>query len=345
MHIYFSGIGGSGLSALANIALDAGFVVSGSDLYINKNIQNLQSKTFNLNLQQTEENIQKTHKTKKIDWLVYTSAITKEHPELVFANKENIKISKRDQFLNFLLQEKKLKLIAIAGTHGKTTTTAMLVWLFKQFNLPVSYLIGSNISFGQSGEFKEQSKYFILECDEFDRNFLHFSPARSIISSLDYDHPDTYANEGEYLKAFAKFLDSVKESTYLYQTDWQKIAPFFEKKPACFLSLTKKSIYFKQKLKKILTLPGEHNRNNAYLSALCFLDLFTEINKKSLNLNWQKLSKKQIFSKICSKLCQFPGTERRFERLRPNLYSDYAHHPTEIQATLQLAREVLNNQK
>lgn len=359
MHVYFSGIGGSGLAPLAQIALDVGFTVSGSDLQKNKNIQNLQAHLYRLNLEQTTEKIAKTHQDQNIDWLVYTSALPTDHPELLFAQKQGIKTSKRDQFLNFLLQKQNLQLIAVSGTHGKTTTTAMLVWLFKQFNYPVSYLIGSNIPFGQSGQFRPQSSYFVLECDEFDRNFLHYKPHYAIIPSLDYDHPDTYPTLEEYQQAFALFLSSVQTAAYLYQTTWQVLAPWLKQKPDCDLYSIAKSTYLDRKIQTLLPLPGKHNRQNAYLAALCFWQLNKlnstlqeNILEKQVESIFKKTTKSKLpngkdflFKDICQKLLMFPGTERRFEKLAPNLYSDYAHHPSEIKAVLQLAREVLNQKQ
>src|SRR5690606_24799052 len=125
-----------------------------------------------------------------------------DHPELVAARLLGIKIAKRDELLAFILKEKGLKLIAITGTHGKTTTTGMLVWCLQNLGVPISYSVGSTLPFGPSGAFRPDSEYFVYECDEFDRNFLHFEPYLSVITSIEYDHPDTYPTENEYYDAF-----------------------------------------------------------------------------------------------------------------------------------------------
>jgi len=242
---------------------------------------------------------------------VYSSALPDDHPELLFAKEHNIKLSKRDELLAHIIKEKNLKLIAVAGTHGKTTTTAMIVWLFKQLKIPVSYSIGSIISFGSSGLFDKQSRYFIYECDEYDRNFLHFSPAVSLITSLDYDHPDTYPTVESYKKAFTQFIDQ-SEHTLCWQDD-KKYLESSNPNMQCPDS----------SLEKLVILPGEHNRKNGVLA----VEVVQQIASSS-------------FAEVAPELSSFPGTGRRFEKLADNLYSDYGHHPVEIAATLQMAREV-----
>src|SRR5207253_2498504 len=129
---------------------------------------------------------------------VYSSALPKtnpNHPELKFCEANGIKNSKRDEFMNKIIRDKRLKLIAVAGTHGKTTTTAMVIWLFKELGLPVSYSLGAQISFGEMGEYNKKGRYFIYECDEFDRNFLAFKPYVAIISGLSWDHHEIYPTQ------------------------------------------------------------------------------------------------------------------------------------------------------
>ncbi len=147
MHIYFSGMGGTGIGPLALIAHEAGYTVSGSDKKSSKYTEYLKTKGLNVHIgQQDDSFIRKTNANQQIDWFVYSSALPLEqpnHPELVFVKENGLRNSKRDIFLSNFLDEKKLKLIAVAGTHGKTTTTAMLVWAFLKLNIPVSYSIGA----------------------------------------------------------------------------------------------------------------------------------------------------------------------------------------------------------
>jgi UDP-N-acetylmuramate--alanine ligase len=119
-----------------------------------------------------------------------------------FCNEHDIKMSKRDELLSNLINEKNLKLVAIAGTHGKTTTTAMAIWLFKQLGIPVSYSVGGKLSFGDMGEYHPDSEYFVYEADEFDRNFLSFKPYISLIAGVDWDHADIYPTRDNYYDAF-----------------------------------------------------------------------------------------------------------------------------------------------
>jgi len=143
MHVFFSGIGGTGIGPLALIAKQTGHEVSGSDIKDSQYIKYLRKKGLEgIYVGQTSEQIAAVHTQKPIDWFVYSSALPLDnpnHPELAFCQQNNIRTSKRDEFLNEILSQKKMKLIAIAGTHGKTTTTAMVIWLFKQLGLPISY--------------------------------------------------------------------------------------------------------------------------------------------------------------------------------------------------------------
>src|SRR5262245_21542474 len=188
MHVHFSGIGGAGIGPLALIAHQAGYEVSGSYKQDSNYIHYLKERGItNIQIGQSYEQIAQLHHQSPIDWLVYTSALVMEQPnppQLRFCRERGIKATKRNEFLTNFLQDKRLKLIAIAGTHGKTTTTAMVVWLFKQLAVPISYSVGSKLSFGEMGEFDPASQYFVYEADEFDRNFLAFHPHLSLISGL-----------------------------------------------------------------------------------------------------------------------------------------------------------------
>lgn len=311
MHIYFSGLGGTGIGPLAEIARDAGHTVSGSDLAESPQTRELRASGVDVVIGQDGSQIAAVHQKQPIDWYVYTAALDKGKPELDFATTAGIRVSKRDELLAEILTQKGLKLIAVAGTHGKTTTTAMLAWTLQQLHVPVSYLVGTTLQFGPSGEYVPGSEYFVYECDEYDRNFLQFSPELSLITSIDYDHPDIYANESEYTSAFRQFVHQSK-ATILWQAD------------ADYSGLEEPSAWYLQPSEILdITVHGEHNRRNATLvaKALERLGLGTPI-------------------EIQQALESFPGAKRRFECLADNLYTDYGHHPTEIAATLQLAREL-----
>jgi len=314
MHIYFSGLGGVAIGPLAEIAYDAGYQVSGSDRADSLMTAQLRERGIALSIGQDGSQIARAHEQAPIDWFVYTAALPDDHPELVFAREQGIRTSKRDELIAHIIREKDLKLIAVSGTHGKTTTTGMLVWAFKQLGLPVSYSVGTTLSFGSSGQFDPDSHYFVYECDEFDRNMLQFEPHLSLISSLDYDHFDTYPTEDDYRQAFVQFVEQSD-----YSLLWEKDLRYLHTDPAANLEAYDELMDLGH-----LKLAGDHNRHNAYLVERALRRLFPDI----------------YHGQIVDALNAFPGTERRFEKLAENLYSDYGHHPVEIAATLQLAREV-----
>lgn len=305
MHIYFSGIGGVGLGPLALIAKDADYSISGSDSNHGLMTEELEKAGIEISYSQDGVSLERLHSEKPVDWLVYSAALSDNHPERLKAKQLGIKISKRDELIAKIVEDKNLELIAVAGTHGKTTTTGMLVWAMKQLDLPISYSIGTNLSFGPSGAFDPKSKYFIYECDEFDRNFLHFKPALSLITSVDYDHPDTYPTHASYYEAFEQFArQSLRVISWHDQHS--QLFPAAETLEDTAIS----------------GLAGEHNRRNATLALEAL---------KTIGID-EKRATKAIES--------FPGVYRRFEKLASNLYTDYGHHPVEIAATLQMAREL-----
>lgn len=310
MHIYFSGIGGTAIGPLALIAKQAGYQVSGSDKQDSQYIQYLKKHGINnIHINQSYDTIKKVHSNNPIDWLVYTSALTLENPnpaELKFCDDNNIKTSKRDELLNKIILDKKLKLIAIAGTHGKTTTTAMAIWLFRELGIPISYSVGAKISFGDMGQYHKDSEYFIYEADEFDRNFLSFNPFMSIISGIDYDHPDIYPTRKDYYQAFNDFLNK-SQNIVAHPEDMLKIG---RKTPAEIIDLNK------------IALIGEVNRKNAQL----VIEAISRVSNSSIDT-------------LIEKMNQFPGVSRRFEQISKNVYSDYAHTPEKIKGALQIAKE------
>lgn len=311
MNIYFSGLGGVGIGPLAEIAHDAGHTVVGSDVAETLMTPELRNKGITVNIGQDGSFLRESHAKTPLDWYVHTSALPANHPELLLAKELGIRTGKRDEFLAEFIKEHNLKLIAIAGTHGKTTTTGMATWAFKQLGIPVSYSIGTTVSFGPSGAYEPGSEYFIYECDEFDRNLLHFSPYLSLLTSIDYDHPDTYPNEEDYKATFRQYI-----SQSSHTIGWEKDLSFISQ-------ASDDSIWSLGATETAsLRVPGEHNRRNAtlVLKGLEYLSLGDEKNAGILE--------------------NFPGTDRRFEKLGENLYSDYGHHPEEIAATLQLAREL-----
>ena len=309
MNIYFSGIGGVGIGPLAEIAYDAGYSIAGSDLTETLMTKELSQKGVAISNTQDGTFLKSRHDEKPIDWFIYTSALPGNHPELMLAEKLGIKTAKRDELIAFIIKDKNLKLIAVAGTHGKTTVTGMLIWAMQQLNIPISYSIGTTITFGPSGKLDPLSEYFVYECDEFDRNFLHFKPYLSLITSVDYDHPDTYPTIYEYLDAFHQFA-----------TGSNQIIAWNDQHNELFRNIPDVIMLDPSKINN-LAVAGQHNRRNITLVQAGLKQL--GVTKNTDN----------IFTR-------FPGTNRRFEKLADNLYSDYGHHPVEIAATLQMAHEM-----
>jgi UDP-N-acetylmuramate--alanine ligase len=321
MHIFFSGIGGTAIGPLALIAKEAGFEVSGSDKQDSQYIEYLRKHGItDIHIGQGYGDIEQVHKKKPIDWFVYTSALTLEYPnapELEFCKDQDIKHSKRDELINLILQEKKLKLIAIAGTHGKTTTTAMVVWLFKQLKEPVSYSMGAKISFGDMGEYVPKSEHFVYECDEFDRNFLAFEPYISLITGVSWDHHEIFPTREDYQAAFREFISQSKW-TVIWQEDFE------------YLKLKSDPAYAPQssanKQIQTIKLAGLYNRLDAWLA----IQAVHEVTNTPID-------------KLVELINKFPSLQRRMEEIEPGLYSDYAHTPEKIRGAMSVALEMAAN--
>lgn len=207
MNVYFSGISGTGTGPLAELAQDAGYTVFGSDLTPGAISEGLEARKINVSYgEQNGDFLRKMIDENGVDWVVYTSAHPEDHAELNMARELGIRCTKRDEFLSDLVTQKGLKMIAVAGTHGKTTTTAMIIWAMKELGLPASYLVGTTLPWDDSGKYDPESKYFIYEADEYDRNFLAYHPFIAAITCIDYDHPDIYPTVEEYRSAFDQFM-------------------------------------------------------------------------------------------------------------------------------------------
>ena len=193
-HIHFVAIGGAGINPLAKFARLAGFRISGSDLRSNEYIEKLQEEGVAIHITSALSGL-KNELANDIDWVVYSSAVSlnEENKEFFeFLDQNNIKHSKRDMFLDFIIKENKQKLIAIAGTHGKTTTTTMVAWLMKNLNLKANYILPAEVEFGDSVNFDKDNEYLIYEADEFDKHFLSFNPYITLISGISWDHQEIY---------------------------------------------------------------------------------------------------------------------------------------------------------
>ena len=315
MHIYFAGIGGAGISPLAEIAHKAGYKVSGSDMQETPYLEYLRKHGVDdIHIGESYEQISAVHTTSPIDWYVRSSAIPDSSEEVRFCHEQAIKSSKRDEFLNFILEDQALKLIAIAGTHGKSTTTAMVVWLFKQLGEPFNYLLPAKTNFGDMGEFAKESQFFVYECDEFDRNFLAFKPFISLITGVSWDHHEIFPTREEYQEAFRDFIGQSQHTLI-----WQDDADYLGIEESDTLTVYSPD---DADIRKI-SLKGQYTRLDAWLAVQAVHQ-----------------ATGAPLEDLLGYMDDFPGLQRRMEQIAPNLYSDYAHTPEKIKGAMSVALEM-----
>lgn len=316
MNIYISGITGTGMGPLALMAKTAGFRVSGSDLAKGAIYDELMQAGIDVFIGEQDGEFLRKKMVEGVDWFVHTSALPVDHSELVMAQENGIKVTKRDDFTAFLVEKLGLKMVAVAGTHGKTTTTAMIVWAALREGLPVSYIVGTTLGFAPSGAYHEGDKFFIYEADEYDRNFLKYHPWLAVIPSVSYDHPDIYPTREDYEKAFKQFKrqsERVIENT----------ADGLKNEAGEELLIGPKR--FK--------LAGEARRIDAALATEAIIQMdFQEAEYAMKDIDYAS-------SPIVDIMNEFPGVGRRFEKIAEGVYTDYAHHPEEIAATVEVAQE------
>lgn len=355
MNIYISGISGSGMRPLAMMAREAGFLVFGSDLKTPKNANDLDAKLEYG--KQDGEFLRKCAKEEGVDWFVHTSALPIDHPELQTAKDLGLKITKRDELIAFLVEKLDLKMLAVAGTHGKTTTASMLVWTFKELGVPVAWLVGADLPFAPAGHYEPGAKLLIYEADEYDRNFLHYEPWLSIITAISYDHPDIYKTKEEYFEAFWQFAN--QSERIVAHEDVQKILdwggragktlkglngailspPEAEIGPPETILRYDGTLALAAILEAFRGFLGDSVENSeVFLGGTG--DLVEGFERVSEDFAEKFTKEKPGLQVLVEILNRFPGAHRRFEKLVSGVYSDYAHHPEEIQATLKLAEAI-----
>jgi len=338
MKVHFIGIGGIGVSALAQYYLKTGHQVSGSDLVFSEVTDFLKKQGAKILIgPHNPKSI-----SKDIDLVIYSPAVQEFNPELKEAEKLGIKCLSYPEALGELT--KKYFTIAISGTHGKSTTTAMIAKILIKADFDPTVIIGTklkefcNSNFRMGSDKIARSRQFvinfpilIIEADEYAGSFLNYWPKIIVLTNIEKDHLDYYKNLGNILKAFKKYIGHLSKDGWLVvnadDRNSSKLKTQISK-----LQLKTKNYSLKQgevkKLKKILKVPGEHNVYNA-LAALAVARILKIPDK----ISFEALSK-------------YKGAWRRFEektiKLKTKNYkliSDYAHHPTEIMATLRAARE------
>jgi UDP-N-acetylmuramate--alanine ligase len=313
-HVYCIGIGGIGLSALARMFLLRGTKVSGSDLSPSRVTDELQRLGANIFFGQ-----EISHIPKSTDLVLYTIAIPDTNPELVDARKRNLALMTYPEALGLL--SRSYRTIAISGTHGKTTTTAMTAEALIHSGLSPTVVVGSFLKDRESNFVAGTGKEFVVEACEYRDSFSHLHPWTLAITNIDADHLDYYRDIDDIIAAFGRIARRVPEDGFIVADPKDSaVAKALEGARARIIDYT-------QAVDEIeLSVPGEHNRKNAAvgLSIARILEADERRVKKSLK--------------------EFKGTWRRFEKKGSAkngalVYDDYAHHPSEIRATLSAARE------
>ena len=329
MKIHFTGIGGIGLSAIARYLKADGFEISGSDVYETPLTEKLQKEGIEVLIPQKKENIKDD-----IDAVVYTAVVKKDNPEIIEAKNRNIKTLSRREFLPFLLRDKKV--ISICGAHGKSTTTAILASILKDF----SALIGAESKEFNSNARYKKSKYIVFEADESDGSFIDSNPYIAVITNTEPEHMEFYNhNLDKFYAHYEEFLKKAKIRVVNGDDE------FIQK-----LNIPMKKVYLKDaknirfelidnKPKTVFEYKGYEFEVYGFGEHLV-IDTLLAIESAEEFISLDEIAKN---------LKNYQGIKKRFDILKHSedyiLIDDYGHHPTEIKATLKAAREFakLNN--
>lgn len=338
-HVHFIGIGGYGMSAIARVLLEMGYRVSGSDEVRQELTEKLAARGARVYIGHQAEHV------KGADLVVYSSALPKDNVEMVAAEKLNIPIIHRSQMLARLLNARKG--IAVAGAHGKTTTSSMIALVMEACGTDPTYIIGGEILNVGSNAKAGKGDYVVAEADESDGSFLQYHPTLGIVTNIEADHLENYGGSFENLKrAYAQFLSQVKEGgkAILCADDayLREMLPKL-KTPVITYGIDHEADYMARDIKLgdryisftvvergqelgrlELNVPGRHNVLNALATLITCLESGL------------------TFAQVKEAIKQFRGAKRRFQVLGEVndilVIDDYAHHPTEIEATIMAAK-------
>lgn len=346
-HVHFVGIGGSGMSGIAEVLLNLGFSVSGSDLADNATTRRLAGFGARLHQGHAAENLGKA------DVVVISSAVKDDNPEVVAARERSVPIIPRALMLAELMRFRQG--IAIAGTHGKTTTTSLIASILAEAGMDPTFVIGGRLEASGSNARLGSGEFIVAEADESDASFLHLTPIISVVTNIDADHMDTYGHDFERLKgAFVEFLqrlpfygmavvciDDPNIRAILPQVSKQVMPYGFSEEARIRASNVRaengRMHFTVSRINGVTTtfdvtlnLPGRHY----VLNALAAIAVASELNVPD--------------SAIIKALAEFKGVGRRFERYGEvparsggqfTLIDDYGHHPVEMSAVIAAARD------
>lgn len=347
LSVYLMGIGGAGLSAIATVLAEMGLRVLGSDREAGPRLQPLLDRGVRIFTGQHPQNLIDLAPDHRPDVVLISSAIGPENPERRAAEELGIPVVKRDHFLPVLLANRKL--IAIAGAHGKSTTTAMTVLAFRDAGMDVGYIIGADLpGYGNAGA--GTSPYFVLEADEYDHMFLGLTPTIGVITNVEWDHPDCFPTPESFQSAFQAFAQRILPGGLAISCADD---PGAEKVRNAHANpgLTWRT-YGQTEDAHLRTDRVRLNASGGYAADLTLagqpwgsIDLQTP-GRHNL---WNSLAV-LLTAQACgidrdqaaASLGRFSGTGRRFEfkgsARGVQIFDDYAHHPTEVRATLAAAR-------
>jgi UDP-N-acetylmuramate--alanine ligase len=346
--VYLIGIGGSGLSAIGRVLLEKGWQVSGSDRQMTPFASQLQDDGARVYLGHRSENVLGAK------LVVRSSAIPDDNVEVQTALKAGIPVLKRSEFLERLMKGQKC--IAIAGTHGKTTTTSMIAWILQANGKDPSFIIGGIPANLGVNAHAGSGVYFVIEADEYDRMFLGLKPFIAVITNIEYDHPDCYPTQKEFYQAFKAFAKRlIKGGSLILCSDDVGTARLKDEIDGKYSIITYGLNYLPSRLPPNVMGKNLVTQNNGAFSFDVDYD-----NEHPIKIHLQVPGRHNVRNALASlavarlvgipargaaqALSEFRGTSRRFE-LRGEaggvtVIDDYAHHPSEIRATLSAARSV-----
>jgi len=346
LRIHLLGIGGAGLAPIATVLHERGGIVSGSDAQSNARTHDLQQMGIRVYPSQIAENLTSLAPDKRPDLVLISSAVGPENPERLAAEGLGIPVVKRREFLAALLSQRQV--IAVAGTHGKSTTTAMIVHTLHENGIDAGYIIGSDLP-GYGNAHGGSTDWFVIEADEYDHMFLGLSPLVSVITNVEWDHPDCYPTPASFQSAFSQFVEQTRQDGLVISCgdddgaeELRALAPtrshWISYGMAADVGLramtptvapngcyTAEILWWGAPLVTLaLSVPGIHNVWNGMaalaVARYCGIPVVN----------------------AAAALRGYTGIARRFEWKGEvkgiTVIDDYAHHPTEVLATLAAAR-------